>query len=575
MREIKTTDTSLLDASQIPTWIFCPHTLSFLYVNEAAVNTYGYSRKEFATMTLKDIRAHEDVQQLLQDIDTGVLPDITSPQTGRWRHRSKDGRLFYVELFASYIEYNDCPARLVQAIDINQKVLDDNRKTAVNALLQSKQGDIDHLLAAINEVVWIAYTDNRQLLYINAACIKMPGYTPAELLADSQLFYKAIHPEDRQLFENSFERMLQTGKDESEFRIIHKDGSIHYLKCSTILRKSLPGEPDVYCGIATDITAVKKEQERADNILNSITDGFFVLDKDYRFTYCNTAYKNMFDGAAAELEGKGYWEIFPKAKSQKFFTEYTRAIAQNSSVHFEEYATSLQKWVKVSAYPMQDGLAVYFTDINEEKQLKDAMARQEQNLNALINNTEDLIWSMDRNHCIISVNNACREYIDKTLNWKLQPGGKAAIHGMSGEELEKWLSYYNRAFNGESFKATQTYSLPDNTAVYWEVTFNPIPDQHGNIIGASCFATDITQHRNHMIHIEMQNARLKDIAQMQSHQVRGPLATIMGLQQLINTSNPADPINEEVLNGIQNACDMLDAMIRNIDKKTMAIWPEV
>ena len=68
--------------------------------------------------------------------------------------------------------------------------------------------------------------------------------------------------------------------------------------------------------------------------------------------------------------------------------------------------------------------------------------------------------------------------------------------------------------------------------------------------------------------MQLQNERLKEIAQMQSHQVRGPLATMMGLAQLFNTENPADPSNIEVLQKFQIAMDELDSIIRLIDNKT-------
>lgn len=575
MRETQPTNTTLLDAALIPSWIFCPHTLRFMYVNDAAVNTYGYSKEEFNSMTLKDLRPEGDIQHLLDSINTGVRPDVTRPHTSRWRHRHKDGSLFYVELYASYIEYNDCAARLVQAININDKVIDQQQRDTINAVLREQKDALDYVLASIKDVVWIAYADNFQLLYTNDACENVHGYTAAEMIADKSLFFNSIYPEDLPAFMDSFQKMMATGSDDREFRIIHKDGSIRHLRGTCILRKGRDGERDMCCGLTVDITELKKEQQRTDNILNSITDGFFVLDKDWKFTYVNQAYKNMFDSTTQTVEGKAYWELFPVAKEQKFFTEYNRAIAENTSVHFEEYSTSLQKWVKVSAYPLNEGLAIYFTDINEEKMLKDAIIRQEQNLNALINNTEDLIWSVDTDHKILSVNRACQEYVFTITGKWPEPGQPTAVNDMPDAMRDHWLTNYKRALAGESFKITNEVDMPGNKVQHWETSFYQIRDGKGNITGISCFCTNITDIRNHMMQIEMQNERLKEIAHVQSHQVRGPVATIMGLQQLINTENPADPLNTQILSGIQNACDALDTMIRNIDKKTRAVWAEV
>lgn len=79
---------------------------------------------------------------------------------------------------------------------------------------------------------------------------------------------------------------------------------------------------------------------------------------------------------------------------------------------------------------------------------------------------------------------------------------------------------------------------------------------------------DMTEQRRYLHHIQMQNQRLKDIAWIQSHKVRGPLASIMGLVPLFNTENPADPVNKEILEGVAKAAQSLDNVIKEINAKT-------
>jgi predicted transcriptional regulator len=68
--------------------------------------------------------------------------------------------------------------------------------------------------------------------------------------------------------------------------------------------------------------------------------------------------------------------------------------------------------------------------------------------------------------------------------------------------------------------------------------------------------------------INEQNERLKDIAWVQSHKVRAHVATILGLADLINTAQPNDAANAEVLNGIKTAAGNLDEVIRDINTMT-------
>ncbi|MCB0700085.1 MAG: hypothetical protein H6551_02705 [Chitinophagales bacterium] len=79
---------------------------------------------------------------------------------------------------------------------------------------------------------------------------------------------------------------------------------------------------------------------------------------------------------------------------------------------------------------------------------------------------------------------------------------------------------------------------------------------------------DVTEQREYLHKIQQQNQQLKDIAWIQSHKVRAPVASILGLIQLFNTEEPGDPMNKEILDGVTEAAHNLDAVIREINAKT-------
>lgn len=96
-----------------PMWVFDKETLAFLEVNDAAVLQYGYSRSEFLTMKIIEIRPPEDVPELLRR--TRVLRN-TGPTTGaQWRHRSKRGAVFPVAITSWDLTFRGRPAELVLA----------------------------------------------------------------------------------------------------------------------------------------------------------------------------------------------------------------------------------------------------------------------------------------------------------------------------------------------------------------------------------------------------------------------------------------------------------------------------
>jgi len=103
----------LPQASPVPMWVFDRETLAFLDVNEVAIRNYGYSRDEFLSMTILDIRPLEDVKLLLRNTLNGRYAGPSSKEV--WRHRKKNGTLFHVEITSWKVEFNGRPAEMVVA----------------------------------------------------------------------------------------------------------------------------------------------------------------------------------------------------------------------------------------------------------------------------------------------------------------------------------------------------------------------------------------------------------------------------------------------------------------------------
>jgi two-component system, cell cycle sensor histidine kinase and response regulator CckA len=107
----------LFHQNPLAMWVYDIETLAFLAVNESAVRRYGYSRDEFLTMTIADIRPPEDIPDMLANIRSA--PGSPIPRT--WRHRRKDGSLIDVEITAGRIVFEGRDASLVLANDVSER----------------------------------------------------------------------------------------------------------------------------------------------------------------------------------------------------------------------------------------------------------------------------------------------------------------------------------------------------------------------------------------------------------------------------------------------------------------------
>ncbi len=117
-----------------------------------------------------------------------------------------------------------------------------------------------------------------------------------------------------------------------------------------------------------------------ESILDSITDGFFTLDREYNFTFVNKAFERLCGVKEKDILGVNYWEHFPKSKHQKFWTLYHKALDMQDTQHFEEFANSLQKWVYVNVYPTPEGLSVYFVDVTDAHNARMTINKQNRRL---------------------------------------------------------------------------------------------------------------------------------------------------------------------------------------------------
>jgi signal transduction histidine kinase len=125
------------------------------------------------------------------------------------------------------------------------------------------------------------------------------------------------------------------------------------------------------------LTMVRREVARQQiaNILESITDSFFALDHEWRFSYVNGQCEKRFRRPRESFLGKVIWDEFPLAANTVFEEQYRKAVSEQVTVHFEAGSILTGQWLEVHAYPSPKGLSVYFRDISERKQAEEERER--------------------------------------------------------------------------------------------------------------------------------------------------------------------------------------------------------
>lgn len=168
----------LFESIPQPIWVYDEETLAFLAVNEAAIKAYGYSREEFLSMTIEDIRSKEAVPALLVKTPTGDgEPLISSP----WRHRRRDNSVIYVELTSHPLKFNGTRARLVIANDVSERKLLDEKQLSMHASVQQSAMEWRQTFNAMEFPVLIVDLEGR-IRRLNRAAEEIAGLESEEIL---------------------------------------------------------------------------------------------------------------------------------------------------------------------------------------------------------------------------------------------------------------------------------------------------------------------------------------------------------------------------------------------------------
>ena len=112
--------------------------------------------------------------------------------------------------------------------------------------------------------------------------------------------------------------------------------------------------------------------ERA-RLLECITDAFYALDQQWRFTYVNQRALDYYGKQRAELLGKCFWDVFPVARGSIFEEQFLHASREQCPVSFEILSPLTGCWIEVRAYPTPEGLTVNLRDISKRKQIEDEL----------------------------------------------------------------------------------------------------------------------------------------------------------------------------------------------------------
>lgn len=298
-------------------------------------------------------------------------------------------------------------------------------------------------------------------------------------------------------------------------------------------------------------------------ILDSITDGFMVLDAEWRITYFNEAARKMYaphmEDPSAAL-GNDHWEVFPATRGTFLEQEFRRAVTQGVAVELENFYAPWSAWFSVRLFPIRDGgLSIYFRDITETKRADAALRASEEKYRFLFNSIDEgfavikLLWNVDgspADYRFLEVNGMFEK-----LTGLQKVTGRTAKEVVPDLEAH-WFEIYGRvASTGESVRFVEGAEALGRWFDVYAFPLHREPDL------VALLFTDVTQrHQNEQEMARLSAAERARVAELETLldvlpigigialdpecrdiRVNAGFAQMLGLSPEDNASKTADP----------------------------------
>ncbi|WP_010228289.1 PAS domain S-box protein [Gillisia marina] len=310
-------------------------------------------------------------------------------------------------------------------------------------------------------------------------------------------------------------------------------------------------------GIHTDIShrknyekELKQYNDQVNNILESITDGFFSMTKDWVITYFNSEAEKLFRIPKDVILNKNLWDFFPEAKESISYKNYSKAFKTRKKVSFEDYFAPYDTWFEVNAYPSASGLSVYFKDITTKKRAGEEIRIAKERYDLITKVTHEAIYDWD--------------IPQDTLEWS---EAYFSSFGYAIPPLDKGLEHWENQLHPddkEQVVASLESAMEDNSVDIWEYEYRLIKadkeisividrglitrNEEGIPIRMIGSLQDISQLKQNAIALEQLNSKLKhranelatsnaeleQFAYIASHDLQEPLRMVTSFLTQLN-----------------------------------------
>ena len=423
--------------------------------------------------------------------------------------------------------------------------------------------------------------ENGVFLDVNKAATQLYGYNKNEMVGFTPEKLSAPGRNDLEKTMLFIKKAFTGEPQRFDWWGLKKNGDI--FPKDVVLNKGLYFGRDVVFAMARDNTqllqtleALRESEDKFRSLTEQLPVGVYRTDIEGKVVYTNLSLVKMlhYDSVEEFLKiNVNDLYINPSARQKLLKNIAKKEDGIQSEFQLRRKDGNLI-WVRDNSRLIFDkkGNPVYFDgileDITDEMQIQIAVKENEANLKAIIENTLESIWSVDKNYEIKYVNEVFATSFFNTFGVQLKPGVNI-IESLPGELKQIWKDRYDRAMKNEHFLFEDRIDL-ENASIYIEVALNPILID-GVVVGLSAYGKDVTDKKlaeQKLIAAKEkaeESDRLKSafLANM-SHEIRTPMSGIIGFLSLLNEPDLSEENKSAYINIVTQSGNRLLDTINDI-----------
>ncbi|WP_232686355.1 PAS domain S-box protein [Halobacterium zhouii] len=255
------------------------------------------------------------------------------------------------------------------------------------------------IVETVDDGIYALDADSRFTMVNDAYC-ELTGYDREELLGENA---SLVHTDDlNSELSAKVAEAVDGGREIApvETKVETADGSLVTVR-TQVTPFELEDGSYGRVGVVRDISEYKRMKEELNEIFARVSDAFYALDEEFRFTHVNDRAEELLQHSEEELLGENLWERFPEAAEEDAVWEsFHTAMETQEPQSYELYFEPLEFWVEATVYPSETGMSVYFRDIAERKEREHELEQYE----TVAETASDVIVSIDAQSQVQYVN---------------------------------------------------------------------------------------------------------------------------------------------------------------------------